>query len=71
MKAYYIGAATAMLLSLMIYPFLKQLAIAERGHNAIGGEETILLFGGLIAVCIIQIGLERKRKKDNDDDEQK
>ena len=68
MKRRYIGAIATVALALTAYPFLKQLAIAERGYNAIGGEECVLVFAGLVALLLILDGRQRYRKPERGED---
>ncbi len=50
-------------LSCTVYRIAEQLATAERGYSAIGGEEMLLAFGIFLAVYILIGGFSRNKKK--------
>ncbi len=52
MKFRIIKAAVTAILSLALYPLTNLLALAERGYQAIGGEEALLIFGLAVALYI-------------------
>ncbi len=56
MKTRIIKAAVTAILSLALYPLTNLLALAERGYQAIGGEEALLIFG-LFAAAYIAAGV--------------
>ncbi len=71
MKTRIIKAAVTAILSLALYPLTNLLALAERGYQAIGGEEALLVFG-LFAAAYIAAGVfpmvkSRSRTDDNTD----
>jgi hypothetical protein len=55
------GLITAV--TIAIYPLLDAIADAERGYNAIGGEEAWLILGGVIALLTIIRGYERVERR--------
>lgn len=55
MKSHIIKAAVTAALSLALYPLTNLLALSERGYQAIGGEEALLVFG-LFAAAYIAAG---------------
>lgn len=59
MKKYLLRAAIIAAASWLIYPVMNDLAIAERGYDAIGSEETLLAFGILIAILVVTHGLQK------------
>ncbi len=72
MKTRIIKAAVTAILSLALYPLTNLLALAERGYQAIGGEEALLVFG-LFAAAYIAAGVfsavkSRERTDDNTDE---
>lgn len=69
MKNYYIGALATIASAFIIHPFLNMVAIAERGYDAIGGEECIFILAFVIAAVIIQTGIDRRRREEKHDDE--
>jgi hypothetical protein len=62
MKRYYIAAAIIAAANLAVYPMMNSLAVMERGYDAIGGEEMLLIFGFFIAFCVIDHGLTKARR---------
>lgn len=62
MKVRVISAAIIAIISIALYPITEQLATAERGYSAIGGEEALLIFGIFFALYIIIGGLQSKKK---------
>lgn len=64
MKTRLFISALIALLSLAIYPFMEQLANAERGYanridNIFGGEEMLLIFGLLVSLMIVVDGIDK------------
>lgn len=64
MKTRLFISALIALLSLAIYPFMEQLANAERGYanridNVFGGEEMLLIFGLLVSLMIVVEGIDK------------
>ncbi len=53
MKTRIIKSAVTAILSLALYPLTNLLALAERGYQAIGGEEALLIFGLAAALYIL------------------
>ncbi len=53
MKTRIIKAAVTAILSVALYPLTNLLALAERGYQAIGGEEALLIFGLAAALYIL------------------
>ncbi len=56
MKTRIIKATVTAVLSLALYPLTNLLALTERGYQAIGGEEALLVFG-LFAAAYIAAGV--------------
>lgn len=46
-----------------VYRITDQLATAERGYAAFGGEELLFIFGIMLAICILAGALSRNKKK--------
>ena len=67
MKNYYIGALAMAAVGCIAYIFLKMAAAAERGYDAIGGEVCVFMLAIVIAAAIIQTGMERRYKDENDE----
>lgn len=67
MKTRIIKAAVTAILSLALYPLTNLLALAERGYQAIGGEEALLVFG-LFAAAYIAAGVFTTHGSRTDDD---
>jgi len=54
MKSRIIKASVTAVLSLALYPLTNLLVLAERGYQAIGGEEALLIFGLAVALYILR-----------------
>ncbi len=72
MKTRIIKSAVTAILSLALYPLTNLLALAERGYQAIGGEEALLVFGLAAALYILAgafstSGSSRSQTDDNTD----
>jgi len=61
LKRYIASAVIIALTTLAIHPFLNELALLERGYQAIGGEEMVVVMGFFAAFLVLNRGLERKR----------
>ncbi len=69
MKTRIIKAAVTAILSLALYPLTNLLAAAERGYQAIGGEEALLIFGLAAALYILAgVFLAVKSRGQTEDD---
>lgn len=55
-----ITAAIIAFATLGLYPLLNDSAIRERGYDAVGGEELLLLFGLGIAAMLIFKGVKSR-----------
>lgn len=53
MKPRIIKSTVTAILSLAIYPLTNCLAVSERGYQAIGGEEALLIFGLAASLYIL------------------
>ena len=60
MKKYYIWAAVIAILDGFLYPILQELALLERGYQAIGGEELVFILGLFGAVLVVIHGFDKK-----------
>ncbi len=63
MKSRIIAATIIAIISCALYPKMEQLATAERGYSAIGGEEALFVFGIFLAIYILIGGFSRSKKK--------
>ena len=61
LKKRIIAAAIIAFLTLGIYPVIDFFATIERGRDAFGGEELIIIFGLAIAAMVLVDGTEKKR----------
>lgn len=61
LKKRIIAATIIALTTLGIYPVIDYFAIIERGRDAFGGEELIIILGLTIAAIVLFDGTEKKR----------
>jgi hypothetical protein len=59
-----IAAIATAAVSVAIYPIMNRLAVAERGYDAFGGEEMLLVFG-IFAALMILLDAKREPPADN------
>lgn len=63
MKKRILAAVIISVTSCIVYCFTEQLATAERGYSAIGGEEALFAFGIFLAIYILIGGFSRGKTK--------
>lgn len=56
-----IAAIIVSALNLSLYVKSDEMATAERGYSAIGGEEMLLVFGIFLAIYILAGGFKKKK----------
>ena len=56
-----IAAIIVSALNISLYVRADEMATAERGCSAIGGEEMLLIFGIFLAIYILAGGFEKKK----------
>lgn len=63
MKKRIMAAIMVVLINITAYPLLNRIATAERGYEAIGGEEVLIIFGFVLALYILMGGFSSNRRK--------
>lgn len=63
MKKRILAAVIVAAASCVLYRVTEQLATAERGYTAFGGEELLFISGITFAICILAGAFTRNKKK--------
>lgn len=63
MKKRVLAAVIVAAASCTVYRITEQLATAERGYTAFGGEELLFISGITFAICILAGAFTRNKKK--------
>ncbi len=63
MKKRILAAVIVAAASCTVYRITEQLATAERGYDAFGGEELLFIFGIMLAIYILAGAFAQSKKK--------